>query len=78
MQIKPFPRLTRDVLTTLQINIGYKCNQACSHCHVNAGPHRDEMMSYEIISIIPEILRSYNLNVLDITGGAPEIHHNFR
>ena len=48
-----FPSIKRDSIETLQINIGYKCNQTCSHCHVNAGPNRKEMMSEETIKIIP-------------------------
>ena len=47
-----FPEIKRDCLDTLQINIGYKCNQACSHCHVDASPSRKEMMSDDIIKYI--------------------------
>ncbi len=73
-----FPNIKRDFLETLQINIGYKCNQACSHCHVNAGPNRKEMMSEEIIKIIPKVIEANNIKVLDITGGAPELHPKFK
>ncbi len=73
-----FPNLHREVLTTLQVNIGYKCNQRCSHCHVNAGPERKEMMDNETIKLIPKVLKLYNINILDLTGGAPEIHPLFK
>jgi len=73
-----FPKIVRDHLKTLQINIGYKCNQACSHCHVNAGPNRTEMMSNKIIKLIPKVIKANNIKLLDITGGAPEIHPKFK
>tara|TARA_Y100000589_G_scaffold239167_1_gene226627 strand:- start:1710 stop:2624 length:915 start_codon:yes stop_codon:yes gene_type:complete len=68
----------RDRLTTLQVNLGYRCNQTCSHCHVNAGPWRKEMMSSELIELIPEVLARLDLHHLDLTGGAPELHPQFR
>ncbi|AIQ96836.1 arsenosugar biosynthesis radical SAM (seleno)protein ArsS [Prochlorococcus sp. MIT 0801] len=73
-----FPKIKRDFLDTLQINIGYKCNQACSHCHVDSSPSRTEMMSDEIIKIIPKVIKSNNIKLLDITGGAPELHPKFK
>jgi radical SAM/Cys-rich protein len=73
-----FPDLSRVVLTTLQVNLGYLCNQSCVHCHVAAGPHRTEMMSHELIKLIPEILVARRIKILDLTGGAPEMHPNFR
>ena len=73
-----FPSIYKKNIETLQINIGYKCNQACKHCHVNSSPLRTEMMSSEIIKIIPEIIDKYNIKTLDITGGAPELHPKFR
>ena len=73
-----FPEIKRDSLKTLQINIGYKCNQACSHCHVNAGPSRKEMMSNEIIELIPKVIKANHIKLLDITGGAPELHPKFK
>ena len=75
---KTFPRINKEIINTLQINIGYKCNQACSHCHVNSSPLRTEMMSEEIIRIIPKIISKYNIKTLDITGGAPELHPQFK
>ena len=62
----------------MQVNIGYKCNQSCSHCHVDASPQRWEMMSSSNIALIPKILKIYNLSCLDITGGAPELHPQFK
>ena len=73
-----FPNINKEIIDTLQINIGYKCNQACSHCHVNSSPFRTEMMSEEIINLIPKITSKYNIQTLDITGGAPELHPQFR
>ncbi len=73
-----FPKIKRDFLETLQINIGYKCNQACSHCHVDASPNRTEMMSNEIIKLIPKVIKANNIKLLDITGGAPELHPKFK
>ena len=73
-----FPQIKRDNLETLQINIGYKCNQACSHCHVDASPSRTEMMSEDIINLIPKVIKANNIKMLDITGGAPELHPKFK
>ena len=73
-----FPQINRDFLETLQINIGYKCNQSCSHCHVDAGPNRTEMMSNNIINLIPKVIKANNIKLLDITGGAPELHPKFK
>ena len=73
-----FPKIKRDSLDTLQINIGYKCNQACSHCHVDASPSRTEMMSDDIIELIPKVIKANNIKLLDITGGAPELHPKFK
>ena len=73
-----FPSIYKEPIETLQINIGYKCNQACKHCHVNSSPLRTEKMSSEIISIIPKIIDKYKIKTLDITGGAPEMHPEFK
>ena len=73
-----FPSINKENIETLQINIGYKCNQACKHCHVNSSPLRTEMMSNEIISLIPKVIEKYKIKTLDITGGAPEMHPEFR
>jgi len=73
-----FPSIYKEPIETLQINIGYKCNQACKHCHVNSSPLRTEKMSNEIISLIPKIIDKYKIKTLDITGGAPELHPKFK
>ena len=73
-----FPSIYKEPIDTLQINIGYKCNQACKHCHVNSSPQRTEKMSNEIISLIPKIIEKYKIKTLDITGGAPELHPEFK
>ena len=76
--IDSFPLIKKEYIETLQINIGLKCNQACKHCHVNSSPLRTEKMSYEIISLIPKVIEKYKIKTLDITGGAPEMHPEFR
>lgn len=73
-----FPPLRRGALTTLQVNLGYRCNQRCLHCHVNAGPTRTEMMSSEHIQAVLAVLAAQSLQTLDLTGGAPELHPEFR
>ena len=73
-----FPALSRGRLETLQVNLGYKCNQSCVHCHVNAGPSRTEMMSPDTISEVRRFLTEQKPKTLDITGGAPELHPQFR
>lgn len=73
-----FPALRRMQLDTLQVNLGYRCNQTCLHCHVNAGPHRTEMMDDVTLSLIPQVLLARNIGTLDLTGGAPELHTGFK
>ncbi|HEY6095537.1 MAG TPA: arsenosugar biosynthesis radical SAM (seleno)protein ArsS [Gallionellaceae bacterium] len=73
-----FPPLRRDHLETLQVNLGYLCNQSCLHCHVNAGPKRKELMSAETIAQIVAYLRTSGVKTLDLTGGAPEMNPHFR
>ena len=73
-----FPALRRRRLETLQVNLGYRCNQSCLHCHVNAGPTRTEMMSPEVIADVLTLLKVSSIRTLDITGGAPELHPQFR
>jgi radical SAM/Cys-rich protein len=62
----------------LQINIGKKCNQTCGHCHVDAGPDRTEMMPAAVIDACLAVLAANRIPTLDITGGAPELHPEFR
>ena len=78
MKPDKFPILQRESLSTLQVNIGYNCNQRCAHCHVDAGPNRKEMMKEDTINLILNVLKIYNVKTLDITGGAPELHPKFR
>jgi radical SAM/Cys-rich protein len=73
-----FPALRRARLETLQVNLGYKCNQSCLHCHVNAGPTRTEMMSRDTMADVLTYLGVSGVRTLDITGGAPELHPHFR
>lgn len=73
-----FPSIRRARLETLQVNLGYKCNQACLHCHVNAGPTRTELMSRETIVDVLAFLEVSGVRRLDVTGGAPELNPHFR
>jgi radical SAM/Cys-rich protein len=73
-----FPPIVREQLSTLQLNLGYRCNQSCLHCHVNAGPNRSEQMARETIDIALELLQTNGIKTLDLTGGAPEMNPNFR
>jgi radical SAM/Cys-rich protein len=74
----PFPAVRRGKLDTLQINVGYRCNQSCFHCHVNAGPNRTEEMSGEVADTVLAFLARRRVAKLDITGGAPELNAHFR
>ncbi|MEC4717621.1 arsenosugar biosynthesis radical SAM protein ArsS [Noviherbaspirillum sp. CPCC 100848] len=73
-----FPAIRRKALDTLQVNLGYKCNQTCQHCHVNAGPTRKEMMDADTVDLVLRVLRDRRLTMLDLTGGAPEMNPHFR
>jgi len=73
-----FPAINRARLDTLQVNLGYKCNQSCLHCHVNAGPNRTEMMDAAMLALIPQVLTARAIATLDLTGGAPELNEGFR
>lgn len=65
-------------LDVLQINIGKMCNQTCAHCHVDAGPDRKEMMTRELLEACLRIAERHTIPTIDITGGAPEMHPDFR
>lgn len=78
LQNSDFPTIKRGVVQTLQVNLGYRCNQSCLHCHVNAGPKRKEQMSSTTIEQVIEILRQGRIRTLDLTGGAPELNPYFR
>ncbi len=73
-----FPPIRRGRLDTLQINVGYRCNQSCVHCHVNAGPNRTEEMTGDVADVALAFLEKRRLSTLDITGGAPELNRHFR
>jgi radical SAM/Cys-rich protein len=70
--------LRRARLQTLQINVGRKCNQACRHCHVDAGPWRTEMVGQNVADRVAEWIRQYQPEIVDLTGGAPELSEFFR
>ncbi len=72
-----FPPIKRSVLETLQVNLGYLCNQQCLHCHVDAGPRRKEIMTAETIDNVLNFLKQKNIKRLDLTGGAPEMNPGF-
>jgi len=73
-----FPRIRRGRLQTLQMNLGYLCNLSCSHCHVNAGPKRTELMTREVMQTALQFAAQHRLEVLDLTGGSPEMNPDFR
>lgn len=65
-------------LEILQINVGYMCNQVCEHCHVDAGPDRKEIMTWETMEQCLEVIKNTGAHTLDLTGGAPEMNPDFR
>ena len=73
-----FPPLRRRSLQILQVNMGYLCNQSCIHCHVNAGPNRNEVMAASTVDAVIDFLDCSQVKRLDLTGGAPELNPYFR
>ncbi|MGM0552207.1 MAG: arsenosugar biosynthesis radical SAM (seleno)protein ArsS [Pseudomonadota bacterium] len=74
-----FPRLQRSrQISTVQINLGYICNQTCFHCHVNAGPNRREVMDLGTLEAVIDAAQRLGARELDLTGGAPELNPGFR
>lgn len=73
-----FPGIYRKNLEVLQINLGYLCNLSCTHCHVNAGPTRKELMDLETIHHVLNFIDLHNIHTLDLTGGAPEMNPHFK
>ena len=73
-----FPAIRRRRLETVQVNLGYVCNQTCLHCHVNAGPTRTESMDRETIDQVLGYLAASGARAIDLTGGAPELNPHFR
>jgi radical SAM/Cys-rich protein len=73
-----FPALRRGKPETLQVNLGYRCNQSCVHCHVNAGPNRTEVMDERTVQMVVDVIKTGRFTTLDLTGGAPELNPEFR
>ena len=78
LEATDFPAIRRARLESLQVNVGYKCNQTCVHCHVNAGPTRTETMDRETLSEVVAYIKASGVRTVDITGGAPELNPHFR
>lgn len=78
LEATDFPAIRRRKTETLQVNLGYKCNQSCLHCHVNAGPTRTELMARETVFEVVAFLKAAAVRTLDLTGGAPELNPHFR
>jgi radical SAM/Cys-rich protein len=78
LRTSDFPPIRRNKLETLQVNLGYRCNQSCTHCHVAAGPNRTEEMSRQNVEAVLAFLAQQSMATLDLTGGAPELHPLFR
>ena len=78
LQPTDFPPIRRERLETLQVNLGYLCNQSCLHCHVNAGPQRREIMDLNTVETVLAFLRRSDISTVDLTGGAPEMNPHFR
>src|SRR5262249_38150102 len=70
--------LIAEAVGTLQVNVGKLCNQACKHCHVDAGPGRTEIMTRQAAELVIDAVRKFRIPTLDITGGAPELNPSFR
>ncbi len=73
-----FPPIYREQIKTLQVNLGYLCNLSCTHCHVNAGPKRTELMNTQTVHSVKKLLRHGGVETLDLTGGAPEMNTEFK
>jgi radical SAM/Cys-rich protein len=73
-----FDPLATTGVGVLQMNVGKRCNQACHHCHVDAGPDRTEVMTPDVVEACLRLLETSEIPTLDITGGAPELHPSFR
>ena len=78
LEVTDFPDIQRSGLETLQVNLGYKCNQQCLHCHVNAGPKRKEVMDWNTVEHVIAFMKGARVKILDLTGGAPELNPHFR
>lgn len=78
LRVYNFPSIRRDKLKTLQVNLGYLCNQQCLHCHVDASPRRKEIMQADVIQVVKQFLVEHKIEILDLTGGAPEMNPHFQ
>ncbi len=79
LESRGFAPIRRNRTTTLQVNVGKVCNQACHHCHVDAGPRRTERMSADDVErVLQLVAASPDIDTVDVTGGAPELHSSFR
>ena len=78
LEVSDFPAVQRTKLDTLQVNLGYLCNLSCTHCHVNAGPKRKELMDLPTIEQVLTVAKKFAIKTLDLTGGAPEMNPHFR
>jgi radical SAM/Cys-rich protein len=78
LQHSDFPEIERVRLDTLQLNLGYLCNLSCIHCHVNAGPHRTELMDRDTMALALDVAQRHRIGTLDLTGGSPEMNPHFR
>ena len=77
-ELTDFPAIRGYRLETLQVNVGYLCNQRCMHCHVDAAPERREIMDAATAEHVISFLASSGVRTLDLTGGAPELNPSFR
>ncbi|NOT11530.1 MAG: radical SAM/Cys-rich domain protein [Methylococcaceae bacterium] len=77
LEATDFPAITRNSLEILQVNLGYLCNLSCTHCHVNAGPKRTELMNLDTVNLVLDFISKSGLHTLDLTGGAPEMNPHF-
>ncbi|MDX1811890.1 MAG: arsenosugar biosynthesis radical SAM protein ArsS [Gammaproteobacteria bacterium] len=78
LEVTDFPVISRNTLEILQVNLGYRCNQQCLHCHVNASPKRKENMGKQTIEQVIQFLKTSKIKTLDLTGGAPEMNPHFK
>lgn len=78
LQRTDFPAIARRRIEIVQANLGYRCNQSCLHCHVNAGPQRSELMARATMRTLLRFIDAGEVSALDLTGGAPEINPHFR
>ena len=78
LELSDFPAINRNDLEVLQVNLGYLCNLSCTHCHVNAGPKRTELMVKETVDLVLDFINQGSIHTLDLTGGAPEMNPHFK